>query len=611
MTPWLRRLHKWLGLVVGLQFIVWMLSGLAMSVLPQDRVEARAYRAPAPAERPWPTDALPAARALTGAGGAHDLRTGWLLDRPVYHLVDGAQRRVLDARSGQPTMIDAALAQRLAEAAYAGPGRAAAPQRLERSLEARGHEGPLWRVDFADDQDTSLYLSAWTGDVLEHRNATWRLFDVFWMLHIMDYTERVNFNNPLVVGLGIGGLWMALSGLWLLLASLRLREFVPSRWRRRHELAVYADNGGKLRTLSAPAGDSVYLALARHGLQLPSNCGGGQSCGLCEVRFRGTAPAPTAADRAHLPAGKLKLGYRLACNLALEQDTEVEVAGGAALWSEQEAEVERVTAVTPFLREIVLRPAQAAGAEFRPGAYLQVHVPAYEVPRTAIVQPEPGHGDDWAGLDLPETVCNREPVRRAYSLALPVTASDGRLVLLARFSPGRQDRKRQPPGKGSTYLYTLQPGDRVRFSGPFGDFALTPGPREKVFIGGGAGMAPLRAMLRALLDGGCREPIHFWYGARSRREAPYVEELEALARQHPNLRWHLVLSDPPAGGVAPGHLQGLVHEAAREHLLQRHPDLASCDFYLCGPPAMLAATRQLLQRLGVPDGQVAFDDFKI
>ena len=181
--------------------------------------------------------------------------------------------------------------------------------------------------------------------------------------------------------------------------------------------------------------------------------------------------------------------------------------------------------------------------------------------------------------------------------------------MLARFSPGGQSGKRHPPGKGSTYLYSLKAGDRVHFSGPFGDFAIKPGGNEKVFIGGGAGMAPLRSMIHACLESGAKERIHYWYGARNLREAPYAEELSALAEKYANFRWHLVLSEEAECGA--GLLKGLVHEAAHETLLRGHPTLHACDFYLCGPPPMLVATRQLLQRIGVAEDRVAFDDFKV
>lgn len=152
----------------------------------------------------------------------------------------------------------------------------------------------------------------------------------------------------------------------------------------------------------------------------------------------------------------------------------------------------------------------------------------------------------------------------------------------------------------------------MTFSGPFGDFAIKPGGREKVFIGGGAGMAPLRAMIRSLLHGGASEPIHFWYGARNVADAPYVDEFEALMAQFPNFRWQLVLSDVHAASAeAVSQPTGMVHEVAQQALLRLEPQPESCDFYVCGPPAMLAATRGMLKQLRVDEARAAFDDFKI
>lgn len=613
LTPWMRRLHKWVGLIIALQFVVWMGSGLVMSLLDHDSVQGHAHRADHGGHAPpaWPVDSLDPARVVSGAGQpVQSLEAAWLLERPVYRVTGKEGPWLVDAATAAPVAIDAATARKIAEADYVGEGKARAPMRLEQAnLESRTHEGPIWRVDFDDADGTTLYVSALDGRILERRNDAFRLFDIVWMLHIMDYTGRQDFNNPLVVMMAAGGTWIALSGVWLLVASFRLSEFVPARWRPRREVTVLEPGGTKLRSVEAHDGDNVYVALARQGLQLPSNCGGGQSCGLCEVRVCGTAPAPTAADRAHLPESRLRMGYRLACNLPVAAAPQVEVAGGASLWTERVATVASVTAITPFLREIVLSSDDSAAvADFAPGAYLQVHVPDYSLKRQDIHHPD-DHRHDWAALDLPDTLASREPVRRSYSLAMPVAKAGGRLTLLARFSPGRTGGKRHPSGKGSTYLYSLKPGDTVRFSGPFGDFALQPGEREKVFIGGGAGMAPLRAMIHARLDNGAKERIHFWYGARNLREAPYIEEMAELARRHPNFSWHLVLSEEAEHGA--GLLKGLVHEATHEHLLRDHPDLHGCEFYLCGPPAMLKATRQLLQKLGVPDDRVAFDDFKI
>lgn len=607
MTPWIRRLHKWFGLVIALQFVIWTGSGLVMSLLDHHRVEGEHHRAPSvPTTAPWPSDAASPAQVLAAAKQPVQTLDTWrLLGRPVYRLAYQDKEWLVDARTLVAVEVDAAAAQAIAKADYVGDGAPGAPQRLEKAtLEVRGHAGAIWRVDFSDEDSTTLYVSAQDGEILERRNDTWRWFDIVWMLHIMDYSGRQNFNHPLVILLAAGGLWIALSGVWLLVTSFRASEFVPTRWRRRRALTVLDTTGTELRSIESHDGDTVYVAMGRHGLHLPSNCGGGQSCGLCEVRVCGTPPAPTAADREHLGDSRVHMGYRLACNLAIGDAARIEVAAGASLWTECTGVVERVTAVTPFLREIVLAPATPSGIDFQPGGYLQVHVPDYTLARGDIAHPE-HHRDDWAALDLPQTLANKEGVRRSYSLALPVEQCGGRLTLLARFSPGRQPGKKHPPGKGSTYLYSLKPGDTVRYSGPFGDFALKPGTREKVFIGGGAGMAPLRAMIHARLDAGATERIHYWYGARNGREAPYTDEMAALAARHPNFSWHLVLSEEA------GALSGLVHEVAHARLLRDHASLADCEFYLCGPPAMFAATRKLLAQLGIPAERIAFDDFKI
>ncbi len=611
MTPWMRKIHKWIGLVIGLQLVLWMCSGLVMSLLDSEKVRGREFRAPPQSKRLWPENAVSVNNVLVGAATpVQTITTGWLLNQPIYRLAGEKGIAMIDATDGKGVELTADLAQRLAEASYVGPGRPARAELVEPSLETRAHKGKVWRIDFSDAEDTTVYLSL-QGDVLEHRNRTWRLFDIFWMLHIMDYYERKDFNNVLVVSTAIGGLWLALSGTWLLITSFRLAEFIPQSWRNRREISVFAPDGNLLKTLFAPGGDTVFQALARQGMQLPSNCGGGQSCGLCEVRVLGSAPPPTSADRAQLEAGKINVGNRLACNLKIDCDLKIEVNGAGGCWDEQCARVISTRAVTPFLREVVLAPESNSDVQWQPGSYLQIHVPEYSMGREQIDFPKDQAGD-WASLDLPNRWHNKSALRRSYSLSCPVEQADGHLTLLARFMHGSQTRKNHPPGMGSAYLYSLREGDIVRFSGPFGDFALQPGEREKIFIGGGAGMAPLRAMIRSLLEGGAKEPIHYWYGARNLRDAPYVDELSLLATRFANFKWQLVLSDAGKDSVAAAGLPtGLVHEVAHQSLLRTHPDLPSCDFYVCGPPAMLAAARAMLKQLGVKDEHVAFDDFKI
>ncbi len=600
MSPWMRRLHKWVGLLLAIQFVLWMSSGVVMSLLDAKKVQGREYRIKPPAAPEWPRNVLaPDAVLAASAGKVMAITSGWLLDRPVYQLQGDKRSWLVDASDGRSVSIDGALARTIASASYSGSGKAGTPRLLNYTLETRAHKEPVWRMDFNDEDETAVYVSSVSGNVLEHRNNTWRLFDFFWMLHIMDYSERTDFNNPLLVSSAIGGLWMALTGVWLLFASVRLAEFVPTRLRQRRSVNLLGSGGQVARSVDAAKGDTVFRALARSGLQLPSNCGGGQSCGLCEVRCVGKAPEPTAADRALLSPAKLEAGYRLACGLPVTRSLDIDVGDTLALATEHAATVTSVRAVTPFLREVTVRPQVPLGC--RPGAYVQVHVPAYAHDASHIEVPD-HHRDDWNNVGVLGRLANDAPLRRSYSVAVPTECSDGQIVFLVRFMPGER------PGRGSSYMYTLKPGDTVSFSGPFGDFALKPGAREKVFIGGGAGMAPLRAMIHELLAKGASEPIHFLYGARSMRDAPYLDEMHAFADKHSNFHWHLVLSEE-AG--QPPHRSGLVHEAVRNELLHTHSDIGTLEFYVCGPPAMLSATRAMLRDLGVDESKVAFDDFKI
>lgn len=608
MTAWLRRIHKWLGLLIGIQFLLWMASGVLMSLLDSSKVSGSLSRMPKLSNLPWPSNAVPVDSVLAGQQSpVRILSTGWLLGQPVFRLSSSKGTRLVDAVTGRAVAVDGVMALRLAVASYAGPGDPATPRLLARSSEVRKHQGHVWAVDFSDTDSTAVYVAADTGAIVAHRNDTWRLFDVFWMLHIMDYWDREDFNNPLVIGAGLGGLWLALSGFWLLMTSLRLAEFVPSRFSSTRVLELFTPDGVKLCTASGKTGDTVFAVLSTAGFQIPSQCGGGQSCGLCMVRVRDKAPAPTSGDAANISPEKLAAGFRLACNLALNADMNLDVPEAAALGSVRVAVVHGIRDVSPSMREIVLTLEVEHDRDFWPGSYVQIEVPPYETTLAAL------------GASAIRTVCgeltesvtisNGICMRRSYSLSRPAGPGHRTITLLVRLMGAQQASAAQRFGVGSAYMFSLREGDRVQLTGPFGEFSLREGAREKIFIGGGAGMAPLRAMITHLLAAGETAPIHLWYGSRTLAEAPYLDEMATLSRDHGNFNWQLVVSDEPVSTGAV--LTGLVHLRALELFLAHHTDLLSCDFYVCGPPAMLHATRQMLAGLAVPDANISFDDFKI
>ncbi|WP_119678812.1 2Fe-2S iron-sulfur cluster-binding protein [Indioceanicola profundi] len=316
----LRAIHKWLGLLVGLQLLAWVGSGAVMSLLDHQAVSGHSVSRPQPAPvlgRTQPVAELSALPAALGRPEVRSLRLRPLLDRWVYEAVlpDGTLR-LLSAEDLSPVAVDEALALEIARAGYAGPGPVSGVAALTAPVqELRKHEGPVWRVDFADEDATAVYVDGGTGRILAHRTDSWRLFDIAWMLHIMDYRGREDFNHPLIIAAAIAATWLALTGLVMLPAGLLRDRFVLRR-----QVAVPARlTGGPFgegQAVDLPAGKSWFEALAATGTALPSECGGVGDCGRCRITLD-PAPAACEADRRRIPQRRLDQGVRLACQHAV------------------------------------------------------------------------------------------------------------------------------------------------------------------------------------------------------------------------------------------------------------------------------------------------------
>ena len=217
-----RKIHKWVGLILGLQFVLWTVSGAIMALLDMDKVGGHSAAAPAEAASRWPAGLTPPERF----GAVEGLVLRRILDRPVYELSGPGGLRLVDAQSGAPVAIDALTAQQVARQAFHHEAAVTSVERLEKpNLEAREHEGPMWRVNFADEENSSAYVSAISGRPLVNRGDTWRVWDFVWMLHNMDYVNRTSFNHPLIIFVAFGTLWLSFTGFYLLFKSFRRREF--------------------------------------------------------------------------------------------------------------------------------------------------------------------------------------------------------------------------------------------------------------------------------------------------------------------------------------------------------------------------------------------------
>ena len=363
------------------------------------------------------------------------------------------------------------------------------------------------------------------------------------------------------------------------------------------------------RALRVPIGERLLPALIESGHMVPSACGGAGTCGLCRVQVVSGVRPPLPIEAARIGRRELQAGTRLACQLTLREDLEVKVAGDRAGIDRFECIVRSNRNVATFIKEVVLALPEGKRLDFRAGAFVQITCPAYHLGFESL-RIDPPFDAEWERLGLRRLQAGtKRPTVRAYSLANH-PGEEGVVMLNVRIATPPPDAGPEvPPGVVSSWIFALAPGDHVAVAGPFGHFFAQETDREMVFVGGGAGMAPMRAHILDQLERLKSErKISFWYGARSRRELFYVDEFDRLQAEHPNFRWCAALSEPRPGEEWDGAV-GFVHQVLHERYLARHPAPEACEYYLCGPPMMIQETRRMLGELGVDPDDVHFDDF--
>ncbi|BCX88318.1 Na+-transporting NADH:ubiquinone oxidoreductase subunit F [Methylomarinovum tepidoasis] len=359
-------------------------------------------------------------------------------------------------------------------------------------------------------------------------------------------------------------------------------------------------------TLKVPAGTKLMWALVEHGIHVPSACGGQGTCGQCRLIVEGVGPVlPT--ERARLPARLLREGWRLSCQIPVKRPLKVRVPPevlGSHTWI---GTVVSNRNLTPLIKEPVIE-LPLPPLRFRAGQFILLEAPRARI-RFADFDIDPRFREDWDRFDWWRyQVTIDKPSSRAYSMA-NAPAEGNRVRLNVRLQLPPQDKPEAPPGRVSSYVFSLKPGDQVKLTGPFGEFYVRERDTEMIFIGGGAGMAPLRSMIVDQLERvRTSRKISFWYGARSLRELFYAEEFERLARAHDNFRWQVALSEPRPEDDWQGPT-GFIHQVLYDLYLKDHPAPEECDYYLCGPPPMLKAVLQMLDELGVERDNIFFDDF--
>jgi len=367
-------------------------------------------------------------------------------------------------------------------------------------------------------------------------------------------------------------------------------------------------NNDPEKTIRVPTGGKLLAVLADNKIFVPSACGGQGTCGECKLVILEGGGDVLATERNSMTRKEVREGVRLSCQVPVKQNMKIEVPPEIFEIKQWVCTVRSNRNVASFIKELVLELPEGEDVDFRAGGYIQIECPPHTVDyRDFDIDPE--YHDEWDRHDVWRYRSKvTELTTRAYSMA-NYPEEKGIVMLNVRIATPPPDKPNAPPGKMSSYIFSLKPGDKVTISGPYGSFFVKDTDAEMIYIGGGAGMAPLRSHLFDLLKRlRSKRKISYWYGARSMREAFYMEEVDALAAENPNFQWHLALSEPVPEDNWTGPT-GFIHQVLHDNYLKDHPAPEDCEYYFCGPPLMNKAVLKLLDDMGVEEENIAFDDF--
>lgn len=372
-------------------------------------------------------------------------------------------------------------------------------------------------------------------------------------------------------------------------------------------------NEGK-KVLTVEPGSTLLNTLSNNGIFLPSACGGGGSCGMCkcQVLEGGGDILPTEVN--FFTRRQQAAHWRLGCQVKVKQDMKIEVENSVLGVKKWECEVVSNRNVATYIKEFVIKLPVGETLKFRSGSYIQIDVPKYDEIKFSSFDIEEEYRGEWDAMNMWDLKTkNPEPTFRAYSMANH--PAEGNIIILnVRIATPPWDRAAGKfmnvnPGICSSYIFSLKPGDKITISGPYGEFFIRDTPNEKMFIGGGAGMAPMRSHIFNLFKTELsNKPVTFWYGARSRREIFYMDQFQEIEKEFPNFKFYVALSEPKEEDNWDGYV-GFIHQVILDNYLNKHEAPEDIEYYLCGPPVMNSSVNKMLDSLGVPPENIMYDDF--
>ncbi|MCB2222319.1 MAG: NADH:ubiquinone reductase (Na(+)-transporting) subunit F [Bacteroidetes bacterium] len=361
-------------------------------------------------------------------------------------------------------------------------------------------------------------------------------------------------------------------------------------------------------------GSTLLSTLSSEKIFLPSACGGGGTCAMCKCRVLEGGGSILPTETGYFTRKEQMNDWRLGCQVKVREDMKIEVPPEIFGIKKWECEVISNKNVATFIKEFVVKLPEGETLDFKSGGYIQIDVPPCEVDFSKDIEVEEEYRGDWDKFNMWSLkMKNPEPIFRAYSMANH--PAEGNIVMLnIRIATPPWDRSKNAfmnvnPGICSSYVFSRKPGDKVTISGPYGEFFIKNTDREMMFIGGGAGMAPMRSHIFHLFQTEhTKRKTTFWYGGRSLRELFYVDQFEEIEKENQNFEFHIGLSEPLPEDNWDGYV-GFIHQVIFDNYLKNHPEPEEIEYYLCGPPMMNEACFKMLDELGVPDEMIAFDDF--
>ena len=368
------------------------------------------------------------------------------------------------------------------------------------------------------------------------------------------------------------------------------------------------------KEMEVDPGSTLLTTLSTQGIFLPSACGGGGTCAMCKCQVFDGGGSILPTEVGYFTRKEQQNHWRLGCQVKVRQDMKIGVPAEIFGIKKWECEVISNRNVATFIKEFKVRLPEGESLDFRSGGYIQIDVPACEVNYGKDIFVEEEYRDEWDKFKMWDLkMKNPEPIFRAYSMANE--PAEGNVIILnIRIATPPFDRKtggfmNVNPGICSSFVFSRKPGDKVTISGPYGEFFIKDTQREMMFIGGGAGMAPMRShIFDQFKTKGSGRKATFWYGGRSLRELFYMDEFEEIAKKYPNFKFNVALSEPKPEDNWTGYT-GFIHQVIMDNYLKSHPEPEEIEYYICGPPMMNDAVLKMLDDYGVPPEMIAFDDF--